>query len=125
MSAFVCQNETFIDIVNYLAFHEKSESICGDGRFTRKGLASKLFRMNRDAVLQRYSNDRIEDYPIPKWNFEGAKIPSGSSFYTRLACYLYQCCESDVPNRAMFKRLASIRDAMFDDGYRTISEYWG
>jgi hypothetical protein len=125
MSAFVCGHDTFVDIVNYLAFNDKSQLICGDKRFTRKGLASKLFRMNRDAVLQRYSRDKIEDYPIPKWNFEGAKISSGSAFYTRLCCYLYQCMEGDVPDRVMYKRLRALQMEMYEQGYDTVQEYWG
>ena len=106
------------------------ENILGHyGEISEAKLAGELYKMNADAVNQRY---RTADFQVVP------KIKSGSAFmlYDKpaavvkmLNCYLYQCTEGDVPDRPLYKAVENFRDSLCKDIVSRLPDYedaaWG
>lgn len=77
---------------------------------TREGqqkLAEALLEMNREAVSQRY-NEEKETGPIA-YRLE---LASPAQYYKSAQCLMYQCMEGTVPQQPLYKILADYHNAI-------------
>ena len=87
-------------------------------------LAMELFRMNREAVKQRYEEPDDSDYiKIPKSvNWDEGKLDQYQTLKS-MHCLRYQCTEGDVPETKLYKFLDEIIDQWADFIIEQIPEY--
>ena len=114
MSAFIVTNKTMnlvVDGLAYAAEHCWSDRYWGmDLKIDREKVGNFLFKMNTDAVNQRYNEDT--EAPQFKYLWLGTVDPIKS--YKALQCLIYQCSEGDVPERVAFKELKQLEHALAD-----------
>lgn len=82
-------------------------------------LGKELWRMNRDAVTQRYPHDsdnegcdlEIDGYVFVALNerFDDFRV-----ILKQMQCLSYQCSEGDVPERELFKRLEKAEELLVE-----------
>lgn len=104
-------------------------------------LWDKLFRLNAEAVSQRYEESPAACGPMPEeyrpdgWDGTPSIVimkmpPTKIDAYKALRCLLYQCSEGDVYKRPFFKdveRCADLlaRQIVAESPSYNSSEYWG
>ena len=95
--------EKFKDIENILdRYNEISES----------KLARELYKMNADAVNQRYGTADFENVPKIKSGLALMRYDKPAIIVKMLDCFLYQCTEGDVPDRPLYKAVELFRDSL-------------
>lgn len=80
-----------------------------------KELATKLYAMNRRALIARYGSDGITDM-IESFEYD-EKATFGDDDEQKLQslrCYLYQCGEGDIPESKLFRELENIKTKLED-----------
>ncbi len=114
MSAFMVEDETINRIVTWLR-REVSTSRFAIDRLARKygidlvggnwdaKLAKAMFQLNCDGVNARYGEGEAEKFrPLdfrykPEVNFSLVQVLKS------LQCWMYQCCEGDVPRTKLYQ----------------------
>jgi hypothetical protein len=87
----------------------------------RDGMGRQLYRLNAEAVRQRYGRND----PIPDNYRYSVVFPLPIQQYKSLACLVYQCTEGNVPQTALYHVLMRRKiDLALDivhslDAYRT------
>ena len=98
-------------------------------------LGEQLISMNADAVGSRYGTG----VAFPEFSFENLMIDeiayeSGDPgvlcpFVKAMNCFLYQCCEGDVPGTKLYKRCELAKNDMVEMIVMNMPEYesapWG
>ena len=116
MSAFIVSERTMKDIIYNLFWnHEFKNQTSILDRYGYKTsedfdrLAIELYKMNREAVKQRYNEADDSDYiKIPeKLNWDGGKIDKFQALKS-MRCLIYQCAEGNVPKTKLFKFLEEL-----------------
>jgi hypothetical protein len=134
VSAFVVSNKTINNIVNRLAEEVRDSKltwwttniqkhvkhpVTADSDDWKTELGELLIAMNIEAVSQRY--------PDVRGNFTKGEVqywftPKDVNRFQALkdlSCYIYQCTEGDVPNRALYK---TIKEFEYELAMRIIEE---
>jgi len=136
MSAFIVSDTTLQTIVRFLdldvRFSNSSKCYgCLNRILQKQGfnfeypehkdrLIKEMALLNRLGVNARYDENKIEqdvrfidDFP-----------PSLMQAYKSLGCFLYQCCEGDIPDtNDLYKMLADIKNQMAHAIVRNLKEY--
>ena len=141
MSAFIVEEKTLNTIVNHIDYDTRfsNTSICYGtlGRIAQKygynlnitehkeRLIKEMAWLNRAAVNDRYDEKSVEDYITYHEGFP----PTDIQAYKSLGCFLYQCCEGDIPEKPLFKMLEDIKHALAEGLVSRMKEYdlavWG
>lgn len=112
MSAYIVDNKTINRIVNLLVhevrnypFSDNLKEVLAKLGFdlttdvSAEKLANDMFTLNVSAVRQRYS----EVGPIPPFAYVKSSLESFMQTFKSLRCWLYQCCEGDVPKSSLYQ----------------------
>jgi len=78
----------------------------GDKKAREKALARigrRLRKLNETAVLARY--DDLSMIPNEPFVYERLEVDSPIQVSKTLSCFLYQCCEGNVPENVLYKTL--------------------
>lgn len=137
MSAFIISKETMDRALNGL---RNAHNYLGHTNMLETdefGLMNKigrdLFKLNEDAVEQRYPNDDwlsrpdgINDSDVYEFDINHCSVIAS---YKALQCLVYQCCEGDIPESPMFKRLEEASACLGKEIIQKLPEYnsapWG
>lgn len=68
-------------------------------------LWARLFRLNAEAVSQRYGEPPSETPPMGG----ECAVKSITQAYASIRCLIYQCSEGDVPDRPLYNDLVELR----------------
>jgi hypothetical protein len=130
MSAYIVDKMCIDRIINYLFWNKdlycklknyrtgysvshalKHEGWKEDEDADENKLGKDLFRMNADAVAQRY--DEKPDYSSAnEYRFADLKPVSIAQAWQSARCLRYQCSEGNVPKRKLFKELNEFADEL-------------
>ena len=136
MSAFIVSDKTLQDIVSYLdldvRFSNTSKCYGSLNRVLlnygfnldlnehKDRLIKEMALLNRLGVNARYDENEIEQ----DVHFIDDFPPSLMQAYKSLGCFLYQCCEGDIPEtNDLYKMLAEIKNQMAHAIVRNLKEY--
>lgn len=97
MSAFVVSNETMNRVVNCPLIEGCDSSAAKDQ------LGNELYKMNAQAVQQRYKDREQEQ---PKFRYS-PKNYSNIEILKAMHCLRYQCSEGNVPEQSLYAALTS------------------
>ena len=98
MSAYVVEEETMNRILSGIPKQHLSVLDSIPGRtLTEKG--RYLFRMNVDAVCQRYNDSPSEYAYTAAYEFTRQTGVKLAQWVKSLSCLMYQCAEGDVPEK--------------------------
>jgi hypothetical protein len=125
MSAFICQEKTLQNIVGYLdidvRFSNTSKCYGSLNRILFKNGFNLEYIEHRDRLIKEMAflnrlgvNERYNEFE------EAEKISYRESFccsliqaFKSLSCFLYQCCEGDIPEKNnLYKMLEEIKNEM-------------
>ena len=141
MSAFIVEEKTLNNIVSFLDYDTRFSNQSGCygslGKVMKKAgydlnfaehkdrLIKEMAWMNRAAVNARYEEEKHEEY----LSYQDTFPPSRIQAYKSLCCYLYQCCEGDVPDQPLYKAFREIRSDLAEVIVSDLPEYneanWG
>jgi hypothetical protein len=124
MSAFFVQPAVIDDVVFIMNKQPDDEMPWTPEEKQKQGntLGRLLWAMNAEALRQRYQlegTQEMEEYRRACEEYvyiEPNGVP-GIQKYKSLRCFLYQCCEGNVPETELFKRverIGDILDGVFD-----------
>jgi hypothetical protein len=110
MSAFIVDGKTIDRIVTFIIDNRREFNGLTTSTVRPEGVGTvigqQLYRLNTDAVNQRYT----ENDPGPRYHFKPVGKLSDIQAYKSISCFLYQCSEGDVPERPLFKELSELHD---------------
>ena len=113
MSAFMVGDQTINRVVTWLT-REVSTSHFEIDRLARKygidlgssnwdaKLAKAMFQLNCDGVNQRYGEGEAEKFRPLNFQYKPEDCFSLVQFLKSLQCWMYQCCEGDVPQTKLY-----------------------
>ena len=137
MSAFIVSEKTMSDIIYNLYWSHKFKDryyILNDNDIQTEAdfdkLAIQLFKMNQDAIRQRYNEPENSDYSaIPEYVDWNTGTINKYQCLKSMQCLRYQCPEGDVPKTKLFKFLEDLISAWMDYIISGLPEYdnasWG
>lgn len=125
MSAFICQEKTLLNIVRYLDLDVRfshTSKCCGSLNriLLKRGfnlehiehrdlLIKEMTMLNRQGVNERYNEFETEKNITYTDGFCCSLIQA----YKSLSCFLYQCCEGDIPEKNdLYKMFEEIKTEM-------------
>ena len=130
MSSFMCCPVTISDLADYIS----ETAIREDGNllFALNGNADPmsvydiLSGMNKAAIYKRYDKDKAEemmDLGSKYVNRDDRTKKTPPAILKELDCFLYQCCEGDIPRTLLYQELESVHDNLKSEIIRNIPEY--
>jgi hypothetical protein len=136
MSAFIVSDTTLQIIVRFLdldvRFSNSSKCYgCLNRILQKQGfnlefpehkdrLIKEMALLNRLGVNERYNENELE----MQVRYIDAMPPSLMQAYKSLGCFLYQCCEGDIPEKNdLYKMFEEIKNQMAHAIIRTFKEY--
>ena len=136
MSAFIVSDKTLLNIVRYLALDAGSAGnrVCYgtlnnillkrgfnlEYREHKDRLIKEMAMLNRLGVNERYNESELE-MPV---HFIDGMPPSTIQVYKSLGCFLYQCCEGDIPEtNDLYKMFEEIKNEIAHSIIHTLKEY--
>ena len=136
MSAFIVSDTTLQIIVRFLdldvRFSNSSKCYgCLNRILQKQGfnlefpehrdrLIKEMALLNRMGVNERYNENELE----MQVRYIDAMPPSIMQAYKSLGCFLYQCCEGDIPEKNdLYKMFEEIKNQMAHAIIRTFKEY--
>lgn len=114
MSAFMVQDNTINRIVTWLT-REVSTSHFAVDQLARKyaidlvsekwaeKLANAMFQLNCDGVHARYGEGEAEKFRPLNFTYKAEMCLSLVQVLKSLQCWMYQCCEGDVPDTKLYR----------------------
>jgi len=146
MSAYICNDDTMVHIMNYLRLaakmgpdHRHVQHVIDEFAEVTGGCSSlvtatglqtlgdKLRAANQDSVNQRY-NEQAEA-PVFTYLPKDVSPPTAIQAYKSIQCLAYQCAEGDVPERPIYKLLIALEDALAHEIVQGLDAYekavWG
>jgi hypothetical protein len=140
MSAFIVEDKTINYVVNWLrsnigrlpitAAKLKHLNIDTNAPGWADDLGHTLFLLNRNAVDARYGDGAAAEFRTLDYRYqETAPVPLVQVFKS-LQCWLYQCCEGDVPQTELYGLFdTDIREYLMTQIITQLPEYeeayWG
>ena len=136
VSSFLVSPDCINSIVTYLEVNQTLHrldprlelDVCGLDELS--SLAEAIYRMNKDALEQRYGKhpDGSVLGKTARFRFRMVHRPA-VAVYKACSCLLYQCSEGNIPERKLFKALESVLDIMARDIVTGLPDYeaapWG
>ena len=136
MSAFIVSDTTLQIIVRFLdldvRFSNSSKCYgCLNRILQKQGfnlefpehrdrLIKEMALLNRMGVNERYNENELE----MQVRYIDAMPPSIMQAYKSLGCFLYQCCEGDIPEKNdLYKMFEEIKNQMAHAIIRSFKEY--
>lgn len=136
MSAFIVSDQTLQNIVRFLdldvRFSNSSGCLgCLKRTLLKQGfnleypehkdrLIKEMALLNRMGVNERYQEDEQE----VDIRFVDDYAPKLIQAYKSLGCFLYQCCEGDIPEtNELYKMFEEIKNEMAHSIVHTLKEY--
>src|SRR3990167_7568836 len=136
MSAFIVSDKTLQDIVSYLdldvRFSNTSKCYGSLGRILLKRgfnlelqehkdrLIKEMALLNRLGVNERY-NEQENEHDV---RYVDQFCPTIIQAYKSLGCFLYQCCEGDIPKKnELYKMFEEIKSEMAEYIVSHLPEY--
>lgn len=109
MSSFIISNKTMQNIINGLYwnhyFKHNSTTLQRNGIETQRDfkiLAAKLYKLNAEAVRQRYREEEAKEVEF-KWERD-EKVDMYQTVKS-MECLQYQCTEGTIPKMRLYKLL--------------------
>jgi hypothetical protein len=113
MSAFLVEDKTITNIVNWLRreqflFSEIPYKLKGLGfDMTRveweERLGLAMFQLNISGVEARYGKGEAVKFQKMDYHYRPTESVSLAQVLKSLQCWLYQCCEGNVPETKLYK----------------------
>ena len=75
-------------------------------------LAEDMFKLNCDAVNQRYGEGAAEGFRELNFKYRFTAGTSRAQAYKALECWLYQCTEGNAPESPLYKVITKIADSL-------------
>ena len=76
-------------------------------------LAEEMFRLNCEAVNQRYGEGAAESFRELNFKYQFMPGTSAVQAYQALSCWLYQCTEGDIPKSSpLYEVINKISDVL-------------
>lgn len=131
MSAFIVENMTINRIVSFFSMPtnpfiqykiKKILSLDMTKQKDCKKLAALMFRMNIQAVNQRYSG-RAEDFRTMKFNYQFTLDSKPIKTLKSLNCWIYQCSEDVIDTSKEYKLFVSIANIISNEIISDLPEY--
>lgn len=133
MSAFIVKDRTINQVIAYLKDCEDTEYIrrflAGHGfnLSTNEGrlkLAGAMFKLNCQAIEERYGSGEVEKFRPIDFKYEPVLINSAVQAYKSLSCWLYQCSEGDIPRESpLFRIMDQIKSDLARQIVSNLKEY--
>jgi len=112
MSCFIVSEETMHRVVEACEWYDYADKHMPLTNLGSTELGCSLFEMNNDAFRARYDDRYPEDlYDPTAYGYEPREATTGE-MYKALACFIYQCSEGTLPDRASYRALVEIREAL-------------
>jgi hypothetical protein len=140
MSAFMVADETINRIVTWLArevstHHVLAERLAkdcaiavGSDKWEEK-LAQAMFQLNCDGVNARYGEGEAEQFRPLHFTYKTEPYTSLIQVLKSLQCWMYQCCEGNVPQTNLYKYFEEVEKHLALKIVRGLPEYnkvtWG
>jgi hypothetical protein len=140
MSAFLVGDKTINYIVNWLR-REEDRLYLFTGKLQKLGfdtgkagwaerLGYAMFQLNINAVNDRYGDGAAEKFRQLDYRFEHTDAVPLMQVLKSLQCWLYQCCEGDVPETKIYQFFdTDVRLYLMDAIITKLPEYqeavWG
>lgn len=144
MSAFIVEDKTINAIVSFLYNESWGNETLTYGSIKRtlakkgydltqhnrdKDLAQDLFKLNCNAVNQRYGEGQAKEFRSLVFNFKTISLVNPLQVYKSLGCLIYQCSEGNIPETNLYKMLEEIQDTLARSIINRLPEYdkayWG
>jgi hypothetical protein len=114
MSAFMVEDETINRIVTWLRREVSNSRFAIDPVARKYGidlgssnwdekLAKAMFQLNCDGVNQRYGEGEAERFRPLDFRYKPEFCHSLVQVIKSLQCWMYQCCEGDVPRTKLYQ----------------------
>jgi hypothetical protein len=134
MSAFMVEDKTINNIVNWLGneidhmfiIPRKLKQLNIDTSVPgwAEDLGHIMFLLNINAVDARYGDGEAARFRQLDYRFEHTEAVSSMQVLKSLQCWLYQCCEGEVPETELYKLFAEdIRLFLMDKIITGFPEY--
>lgn len=111
MSAFVVEDKVINGFIAYISTARGEEytrqtilAETGADLATFEGkqkLGQAMFALNCNAVEQRYGTGEAKEFRELNYSWKETIPPALIQAYKSLRCWLYQCCEGDVPETSL------------------------
>jgi hypothetical protein len=113
MSAFMVADTTINRVVTWLSremdhmyfisrkLHELGIDTSRAGWEEKLGQA--MFQLNIDGVNARYGDGEAKDFRNLNYTYQSTYFLTTIQVYKSLECWLYQCCEGNVPETPLYK----------------------
>ena len=136
MSAFIVSDKTLQNVVRFLTLdlNSSGNKICYGliNRLLLKGgfnleyaehrdrLIKEMALLNRAGVNERYDEKETEKHVC----FINGRLPTMIQAYKSLGCFLYQCCEGDIPGKSdLYRMFDEIKNELAHTIVHNLSEY--
>ena len=140
MSAFMVEDKTINRIVTWLV-REVRTSYSTMDRLARKyriditsdnwqeNLANAMFQLNCEGVNARYGKGQAEEFRPLNFTYKIEMSFSLAQVLKSLQCWMYQCCEGDVPESNFYKFFVEVENHLALKIVMDLPEYnkavWG
>jgi hypothetical protein len=125
MSAFMVQDQTINRVVTWLSrevatnrsftfdqlAREYDIDLVSDGWEGK--LATAMFQLNCDGVHARYGEGEAEQFRPLNFTYKPERYFSLVQVLKSLQCWLYQCCEGDVPHTKLYQFFEGVVDSCY------------
>lgn len=130
MSSFVVSEECMNNIINGLFWNHEFKQLYGymlekAGYNSSKDfqrLREELYCLNARGTGQRYSNDQIL-HTLIQFDWKDNSHVNEWQVLKSMQCLLYQCCEGDTDEQALYKFLDKVIDCWKDYLISKVKEY--
>jgi hypothetical protein len=140
MSAFIVEDKTINRVVTWLT-REVSTNHFAIDRLARKygvdlgsdkwpeKLAKAMFQLNCDGVNARYGEGEAEQFRPLNFRYQPEIYHSLVQVLKSLQCWMYQCCEGDVPATPLYQFFEEVENHLALKIVMDLPEYdkalWG
>lgn len=140
MSAYITSDETINTVIAFINSDSgrnahiyrplENKGFVWDSFEARRELGRAMRNLNIQGVSARYDEDKVavllgED----TYEYTSGFMTSRIEAYKSLQCWLYQCCEGNVPDSTLYKAFESVRANMAMHIVSRLPEYdkanWG
>ena len=128
MSAFLVKDNTVEAVVTHVRGKREGYPVFPE---TRHRISLKMRMMNLKSLAIRYGKDSIKEELRACRGYTCRIYPRESKvrIYKALQCFLYQCCEGNIPSSRLYKKLERIKNelpkAIVEDSQEYSEADWG
>lgn len=136
MSSFMCKPETIGAIADYICssmqFSDRNFLCPPDSLYVRKlngepcdrdDIYQRLWNMNAHAVTIGYTDHAVTEAVGEYELYPEMPINDNGGLLLKFDCFLYQCCQGEIPKSGEFDDVLEIRDMLAAIVARRTKEY--